>query len=232
MPSIDASGLPQLDYDESKYLFNSNEFVLSALEKFDDKTERLDFSRYDLEEFPKYCLLRFTNLKYLNLAYNHLVELPELPDSLTYLNIDFNYIKRIEKLPPNLSEFYCSLNGMEFMCELPNSIRYLNCYTNRLTVMPNLPNQLIEMDCHSNFLTNFPELSPNLKVLYVSDNNLETFPKQLVEHKNLTTLWIDNNYLGEVDLDNYVNLISFNGKCNPWKFDKDIDTKYYNKYSN
>jgi Leucine-rich repeat (LRR) protein len=215
MPIVDASNLVQFQDDsvhENK--FDSLKFVLDSLENFDDNITQLDFSRYTLEEFPKDCLLRFKNLTRLNLAYNHLTELPELPDSLLYLNIDFNLIQKIEKLPPRLEEFYFNLNGTDTICELPNSIKYMNCYGNQLTEFKNLPTSLIILDCHNNKLTKLPLLPLTITTLFISSNNLTELPQQ--ELPNLEVLWVDDNKLTHIDLKFYKNVTNYNGANNPW----------------
>jgi len=127
----------------------------------------LDFKR--LTYLPN--LSRFTCLKSLNICYNNLTSLPELPKSLEELYCRHNQLTFLPELPESLIYLHCSDNQLTFLPELPKSIKYLNCAYNQLTFLPKLPENLRHIICYNNQLTFLPEL-PKINLRLNFENNI------------------------------------------------------------
>ncbi len=72
------------------------------------------------------------SLKILNLSYNNLTSLPELPDSLEELFCDNNQLTSLPKLPKSLKKIICTYNQLTSLPELPDSLKELYCEGNQL----------------------------------------------------------------------------------------------------
>ena len=116
-------------------------------------------------------------LETLNVNYNKLSELPEIPDSVANLDVSFNAIR--------------SLNN------LSSSLKSLNLRHNELSHIPKLPDNLEVFDCSENQnLKGLPILPDNIKMLYLNDCNIFEFPNELP--KKLTILECAENKLSKL----------------------------------
>ena len=124
----------------------------NLFDNIDENVEILDFSRCKLTEIPD--LSRFKNLKKLDLSFNNIKTVNNLPNGLEYLDMTYNLIKYIDNLP-------ITLYGLNVSC---NPIKNFDM----------LPITLYEFEWHSIKIDNknFYNLPPNLRILKLFDNHL------------------------------------------------------------
>ena len=77
------------------------EYINIAGENIDFNTSVLKFSLKGLDEIPKEIKL-LKNLKILDLSYNEIKEMENLPEGLEILNLDYNKVIDIRNIPINL----------------------------------------------------------------------------------------------------------------------------------
>lgn len=139
-------------YDELDAYYEQRDdvaFVNDILSKLSDDITALNLSRHQLKIIPRDCLLRFKNLKRLDLSYNCLQELPNIPESVNNLNCSFNSLTRIT-CTQNLERLFCHCNQLVSIDSIPDSLEFLYCYTNKLTSLPPLPKNIKYVDKENN----------------------------------------------------------------------------------
>jgi Leucine-rich repeat (LRR) protein len=125
--------------------------------KHPEQVIKLVLKRYKLQTIPQE-VFKFTNLQYLDVSKNNILEIPDdiaILKNLQYLNLSKN---KIEKLPPEIGTLHYLKNlqiGQNEIYSLPNEIGSLE--------------QLIILDAWSNNLGTFPESLSNLKNLKMFD---------------------------------------------------------------
>jgi len=163
-------------------------------ENLPDTATKISVSYKPITVLPS--LSRFTNLHQLTVAFNNLVELPLLPNSLLYLDCfnnkitslptlpqtlkyllcNNNLLTSLPELPPTLETLYCAGNQLTHLPALPTALRNLDCSVNRLSRLPLLPNALRYLYCAKNCLTVLPELPPNLSLLNCEKTQITRLP--------------------------------------------------------
>jgi hypothetical protein len=121
----------------------------------------------------------FSNLTAINCTDSKLKTLPALmPSTLQYINVQFNQITILPDLPPNLRTFICSNNQLTSLPNLPNNLRILDCSYNKITALPTvLPSNLMTLFCTDNLLKTLPQLPSSLQGLMCSYNaNIKVIP--------------------------------------------------------
>lgn len=134
--------------------FIKEEYILIYLNSLPDDIEEIDISNKNIIHLP--TMKRFKNLKILNLGFNQIITLPQLPDSLEVL--------------------YCNNNRITLLSSLPKNLVILDIKYNKLTSLPNLPDNLQELICSSNKLVSLPNSLKNLKIINCSNNQITSLP--------------------------------------------------------
>lgn len=135
---------------------------------------------------------KFTSLTVLNISFNLINKLSELPISLTHLYCEGNLLENLDNLPDRLQYLDCSSNNIKNLDKLSNFITYLDCSHNPLTSLDNLPNNLLilkcvkcklkqldnlpillhSLDCNSNDINSIDFLPSNINDISCSENNI------------------------------------------------------------
>ncbi|MBX2978028.1 MAG: T9SS type A sorting domain-containing protein [Flavobacteriales bacterium] len=138
----------------------------------------------------------FVNLDSLYCADNFLMEMPEMPATLTYLDCGLNMLSELPTLPPGLTTLICAANMLEALPALPPTLTWLeasfnslaelpvlpaslavlSCRGNSLVALPALPGALLELDCGANALAALPSLPANMSILMCDVNELTSLP--------------------------------------------------------
>lgn len=121
----------------------------------------------------------FGNLEVLDVANNHLTNLPSVPSTLIELHVHSNQIPTIPTLPLGLEELQITNNPpLTSLPVLPNTIRNLSCGQNEnLNTLPTLPDSLRTLNFSHGNLLSLPDLPPELTVMRCVDNeNLTSLP--------------------------------------------------------
>lgn len=119
----------------------------------------------------------FSSLKKLNVGYNTITTLPELPDSLDELHVSNNKLGVLPKLPDSLRILDASYNNLLSLPSLPVVLTSLRVQDNILKALPDLPDSLIELSCSINNLTTLPDLPDSLTYLSASQNAITSLPE-------------------------------------------------------
>ena len=92
----------------------------------------------------------FTSLKNLDVSYNNLISLPQLPNGLDKLTCGSNQITGFSELPSNLTVLDFINNKIITLPELPSNLTSLNCSYNKIITLPELPSNLSYLRCSYN----------------------------------------------------------------------------------
>ena len=111
---------------------------LKEISTLPQNLKTLNLQRNRIQKF-NYSLLN-NNLKYLNIGYNFLTEINNLPLSIEHLKCKSNFIKEIR-----------NISGTQ--------LRILNCGKCQINVIDDVPNTLTILKCNNNNLTSLPEES-------------------------------------------------------------------------
>ena len=90
--------------------------MADILDTYTFDTELIDLSDKGLTKLPD--LTRFTKLKTLNCSYNQLIELNNLPNTLTYLDCWNNQLTELSNLPNTLTTLQCGNNQLTELREI------------------------------------------------------------------------------------------------------------------
>ncbi|MEX1193328.1 MAG: T9SS type A sorting domain-containing protein [Brumimicrobium sp.] len=129
----------------------------------------------------------FENLEVLDVANNHVTNLPSVPSTLIELIVNGNQIPNIPTLPLGLEVLHVTDNPpLTSLPVLPNTIRYLSCGQNdNLHTLPTLPDSLQSLNCGHGDLLSLPALPPKMTLLRCNGNvnitSLPTLPTELYQ---------------------------------------------------
>lgn len=156
----------------------------------------------DLENLP-------SRLKYLKAVGTGVVNITQLPVSLTYLNLDFNYsLISIAALPPNLkiatiqscrvieswpaipsavTSFSCGGNlnmTNPNLGALPSTLTFLKCFYVNMTALPAFPQGLKTFEVNYTYVTEIPTIPNSVTKATISSCNsltvLPTIPSSMI----------------------------------------------------
>ena len=150
-----------------------------------DDVEEINLSGKGLTYLPD--LSRFTNLRILQVNFNNLTELPELPERLEELYCVENRLTQLPRFNEHLRQILCSRNQLTSLPKMNDKLQFIICNCNNLTSLPKLPVNLNVMSCENNQLTSLPELNEKLIELYCDNNPLPEifhFEMPLVSYYN------------------------------------------------
>ena len=100
-----------------------------------------------------------------------LTSLPSpLPPGLVTLDLDYNRLREIPELPRTMRFVSVRDNALEALPELPPGLMVLDVSANRLTDLPSLPSTLVRLTVTSNALRNIPPLPPGLEEFDATSN--------------------------------------------------------------
>ena len=121
-------------------------------------------------------LLEFPRLKFLDISFNKLKSLPDIPDTVNDLSFQSNLLPYFPKVPPNLLYLNVRDNKITYIYAnmLPKTLIYFNCSHNLLVSLPDLSEYsgLKELNCDNNLLNDLPKLPSNLEILCCQNNKL------------------------------------------------------------
>lgn len=122
-------------------------------------------------------LNQLVNLKQLQLSYNQLSMLPNLPNNLEELYISNNDLTSLPALPAALKTVYFNGNQISQWPNFGNSIRMINAADNQLTSINVLPDSLQYLYVDNNPQLNcLPEIPPYLFTLGYSGTPINCLP--------------------------------------------------------
>lgn len=155
-------------------------------EYFNSQPENIEFIFYFNKKtsfIPS--LSKFTKLKIINLSFNKLKTLPDIPNTVENINIQCNEFLFIPSLPlylVSLNIHKNKINNIGYNV-LPKTLIYFNCSNNLLVCLPEMSDNLQELICDNNLLTSLPKLSVNLEILSFQNNKIgkiNDLPKNLI----------------------------------------------------
>lgn len=162
----------------------------SSLVSVADDVEELDLSKRNLHDVPD--LSRFRRLTTLNLSYNNLSTLHDIPATVTTIFLDYNRLQHLTNLPyhlkklsarnneltsvahlpPFLQSADLSNNKIDEVIEVPRMLEKLILRNNKLRELPQLVAYVEELDVSFNFISQITSLPETLRVLRASHNPL------------------------------------------------------------
>ena len=128
---------------------------IKILSTLPNSLETLIITHSGLEYLPN---LENTRLIEILCSHNNLKSLPKFPDTLILLNVSYNKLTTITDLPDSLKEITLSNNQIEKIQRFPNNTRIINVNYNFLTELPTIPEKTNELMCNHNKLVSMPEI--------------------------------------------------------------------------
>ena len=161
---------------------------------------------------------RFKSLKKIYISNLYLMNIINIPRSLTHLISINTFLKKIGDLPQGLKQMVCNNNNLErlpslnhtnlqLLCfssnqistipQLPNTLNCLIFNNNIVTTLPNIPNNVQHIECNMNHIRQLNHLPENLVTLMCSHNFILKLPC-LSSLYFLKTLVINSNIISEL----------------------------------
>jgi len=132
--------------------------IIKTLPTLPNSLQTLIIIRIGLEYLPN---LENTRLGNVVCSHNNLKSLPKFPDTLILLNVSYNKLTTITDLPDSLKEIILSNNQIEKIQRFPNNTRIINVNYNLLRELPTIPEKTNELMCNHNKLISMPEIKSN-----------------------------------------------------------------------
>ena len=166
---------------------------------------------FSLKKFPME-LLKFKEMKVLDLSSNQLTSIPREIGQLVNLQVLSLSFNKLTSIPPELRQLVnlqkLSLSYNNKLTSIPPEIgqlvnlQVLYLYNNQLTSIPSELGQLVNLQqlfLNNNKLTSIPlgQLN-NLKELDLSDNKLTSISPEIGQLVNLKKLYLSNNQLTSI----------------------------------
>ena len=161
-----------------------------------NNSDKLRLDRLNLSSLPDNLPPQITEL---NVSYNQLTNLPELPVTLKKLYSAGNKLSELPVLPPALESLQVQLNELENLPALPDSLLTMNISYNEIASLPSLPRDLKNLRATCNFLTELPAFSGvNSHVVreyFFDRNQISHIPESILNLRNECSIHISNNPL-------------------------------------
>lgn len=149
------------------------------------------------------------SIKELDILHCKLEVLPfALPQGLSKLNVSFNMLIELEDIPANLETLIADNNFLTTLPASLPSLRLLSVKNNQLTCLPDLLENVISVFAENNLITSFPLMQNNLKIFNLAHNKIKKWPPDL--SSNLEYLNIEHNFLKKMTLTKLENLLGLN----------------------
>lgn len=143
----------------------------------------------NMETIPS--LKHLTNLKNLDISFNLLKHLPEMPEGLTWLMCTCNRLTSLEGIPSTVHTILADQNRIRsFSWRFP-SLKNVCLIANRIKTVGALPPNLESCFIGYNHIQCFPDLPETLQVLSCGHNDLIELPSRLPA--SLQTLFCEFN---------------------------------------
>lgn len=138
-------------------------------------------------------LNELNSLETLDISYNNLIKLPELPSSLTELVANNNRLKALESSLENLLRLDISHNKITNFSKF-DKIKTINISHNKISTIYCKYDNVTNMICSNNPISQLPEM-PKLKSLDCSNTNI----CQIFDFMNLTNIISNNSNLSKLE---------------------------------
>lgn len=126
----------------------------------------------------------------LNASYCiNLDSLGTLPPMLKFINLSYNQIHELPALPMSIERLFCSVNQLSELPYLPPSITHIDCSFNNLESLPHLPENLSLINCSYNVISELPDIPENLGEVY--NNPLSIFNNNIECVRNFSDVFVD-----------------------------------------
>tara|TARA_B100001093_G_scaffold214420_1_gene205766 strand:+ start:6032 stop:7258 length:1227 start_codon:yes stop_codon:yes gene_type:complete len=131
-----------------------------------------------------------SKITHLNASYCiNLDTLGAFPSMLKVVNLSYNQIHELPNLPMTIERLFCSTNELSQLPYLPPSITHIDCSFNNLESLPHLPENLSLINCSYNIISELPDLPDNLGVVY--NNPLSIFNNNIECVRNFSEVFLD-----------------------------------------
>jgi len=175
---------------------------------------------------------------FLDLTNLGLKQVPELPYGIAKLDISFNDIKELTNLPSSLTSLTCTHNRLSFegikSISKLDKIQSFNCSDNHITKLPELPSSLVYLNVSNNQLSKKPDIPKNI-ILIDYNNKYNPDPKQsmdldyyFIASKDNVLIKIDKEHLCYRRQDLKIFLEEYNIDGEGWKY---LKSRYYSIYN-
>ncbi|EFP73869.1 T3SS effector E3 ubiquitin-protein ligase IpaH9.8 [Shigella dysenteriae] len=161
-----------------------------------NNSDELRLDRLNLSSLPDNLPAQIT---LLNVSYNQLTNLPELPVTLKKLYSASNKLSELPVLPPALESLQVQHNELENLPALPDSLLTMNISYNEIVSLPSLPQALKNLRATRNFLTELPAFSegnnPVVREYFFDRNQISHIPESILNLRNECSIHISDNPL-------------------------------------
>ncbi|WP_134795474.1 T3SS effector E3 ubiquitin-protein ligase IpaH9.8 [Shigella boydii] len=161
-----------------------------------NNSDELRLDRLNLSSLPDNLPAQIT---LLNVSYNQLTNLPELPVTLKKLYSASNKLSELPVLPPALESLQVQHNELENLPALPDSLLTMNISYNEIVSLPSLPQALKNLRAIRNFLTELPAFSegnnPVVREYFFDRNQISHIPESILNLRNECSIHISDNPL-------------------------------------
>ncbi len=159
------------------------------LQRLSPCTSALYLTGIVLPKIPS--LKHLTNLTHLDLSWNELRELPEMPEGLDWLMCSRNRLSSLQGIPSTVRTVIADQNEIRLVSGLPAGLIKMCLADNRIEHIDSLPPTLQLCYVSYNQLKSLPALPETVEVVSCMSNHLQQLPVHLPA--SLQTLLCDNN---------------------------------------
>ncbi|MFY7965268.1 MAG: hypothetical protein ACOVO1_10255, partial [Chitinophagaceae bacterium] len=170
--------LTGIEYFHKITYLNLGDNPIVTLNKLPPNCTYLQMFNCNLSSIPL-AILNSTKLEDLDVSYNLLTNIPNLPNSLKGFDCSNNRLTTLPQLPINLEFLNCAKNNISVLPTLHNNLTVLICSYNKITNIPVFPVNIYRLECDNNLLTSIPIIPANAGVINFTSNLLTSFPNIL-----------------------------------------------------
>ncbi len=180
--------------DAINYLDISNNHFSDLFYRFPDSLTQLNVSGNQIANFS---ILGGRRIQTLYADGCQIERVSNLPPNLTYLQMNYNNLSVLPDLPLSIEEFWVENNDIMYVSELINltNLRVFSLESNDLVLLPDLPPNLQNFNVANNNLTSLPNFPHRLKGAYFVNNQIAEWP---VLNDSLENVYASYNLLNEV----------------------------------